>query len=186
MAISEKDTEAKSTGSSASSLHPPYLQMISEAITSIKDRTGSSQPAIAKFIEENYEKLLPPTFRKILSIQLKRFVKSEKLVKIKNSYKIPTVEKVKRSANPSSTEAAVKITDKKTKATKKTVEKAKKTKRLSQVKTPEGLKKVKTASKRGSAGVEKLKKNKAATPVKRKQGPNSLKSGLRSAKKAKK
>ncbi|KAL7112574.1 hypothetical protein ACP275_04G010600 [Erythranthe tilingii] len=182
MAISKKDSTAKSTGSS---LHPPYLQMISEAITAIKDRTGSSQPAIAKFIEENYSKLLPPTFRKILSIQLKRFVKSEKLVKIKNSYKIPTVEKVKRSANPS-TEAAVKITDKKAKAAKKTVEKAKKTKRLSQVKTPEGFKKVKTTSKRGSAGVEKTKKSKAATPVKRKQVPNSLKSGLRSAKKAKK
>ncbi|KAG8383980.1 hypothetical protein BUALT_Bualt04G0070200 [Buddleja alternifolia] len=56
--------------------------MISEAITTMKDRIGSSQPAIAKCIEENYTKLLPQNFKKILSIQLKRFVKSEKLIKV--------------------------------------------------------------------------------------------------------
>ncbi|KAL2510506.1 Histone H1.2 [Abeliophyllum distichum] len=65
----------------------------------MKDRTGSSQPAIAKFIEENYTSNLPTNFKKILSAQLKRFVKSEKLVKVKNSYKISPSEKVKKPAN---------------------------------------------------------------------------------------
>ncbi|KAL0420087.1 UNVERIFIED_CONTAM: Histone H1 [Sesamum radiatum] len=92
MPTGKKDSALKANSSSLSSLHPPYIQMISEAITTMKDRTGSSQPAIAKFIEENYTKLLPPNFKKILSIQLKRFVKSEKLVKVKNSYKVSAAE----------------------------------------------------------------------------------------------
>ena len=69
--------------------------MIGDAILSLKDRTGSSQQAIAKFIEDQYKSLLPPNVKKTLSIQLKMFVKSEKLVKIKNSYKISALEKVK-------------------------------------------------------------------------------------------
>ncbi|KAG7970977.1 hypothetical protein I3843_07G111900 [Carya illinoinensis] len=76
-------------------LHPPYFEMISEAILTLKDRTGSSQQAIAKFAEEKYKKVLPPNFKKVLSVQLKRFVKSERLVKIKNSFKVSSTEKVK-------------------------------------------------------------------------------------------
>lgn len=68
-------------------------QMISEAITSLKDRHGSSQPAIAKFVERKHPELLPPNFKKLLSIQLKKFVKSEKLTKVKNSYKISAPKK---------------------------------------------------------------------------------------------
>ncbi|RWR94236.1 histone H1-like protein [Cinnamomum micranthum f. kanehirae] len=47
-----------------SSLHPPYLKMISEAISSLKERTGSSQQAIAKFIEEKYKTDLPQLSRR--------------------------------------------------------------------------------------------------------------------------
>lgn len=143
--------------------------MISEAITAMKDRTGSSQPAIAKFMEENYATQLPPNFKKILSVQLKKFVKSEKLVKVKNSYKISIAEKVKKPAaaaavekkQPSKKDAA-KVKEKE--SAKKVVEKAKRTKRLSQVKTPEAMKKA--AAKTGG---EKIKKR-AATPAKRKIG----------------
>ena len=35
--------------------HPTYAEMISSAITTLKDRTGSSRQAIAKFVYENYE-----------------------------------------------------------------------------------------------------------------------------------
>ncbi|KAL1553005.1 histone H1-like [Salvia divinorum] len=157
----KKDSTKKNGDSSHSSLHPPYFQMISEAITSMKDRSGSSQPAIAKLMEENYAKQLPPNFKKNLSIQLKRLVKSEKLVKVKNSYKISAAEKAKKTAAPekSQPEKARAESSKE----KKDAEMAKKTKRLSQVKTPEALKK-KTKAKTGG---EKLKK---ATPAKRKIG----------------
>ncbi|KAG0487374.1 hypothetical protein HPP92_009469 [Vanilla planifolia] len=45
--------------------HPPYLEMIGAAITTLKDRTGSSQLAIAKYIEDKYKGHLPPNFRKV-------------------------------------------------------------------------------------------------------------------------
>ena len=38
-----------------SSAHPTYAEMISSAISSLKDRTGSSRQAIAKFVCANYE-----------------------------------------------------------------------------------------------------------------------------------
>ena len=43
-------------------------------------------PAIAKYLAANYK--LPDNFKKILSTQLKNLVKSEKLVKVKASYKL--------------------------------------------------------------------------------------------------
>ncbi|KAG6409970.1 hypothetical protein SASPL_128014 [Salvia splendens] len=160
MVNAKKDSTKKNDDSSHSSLHPPYFQMISEAITEMKERSGSSQPAIAKLMEEHYAKQLPPNFKKNLSIQLKRLVKSDKLVKVKNSYKISAAEKAKKPAKaapekPQSEKASSKE--------KKDGEKAKKTKRLSQVKTPEALRK-KTKARSGD---EKLKK---ATPAKRKIG----------------
>ncbi|VFQ65321.1 unnamed protein product [Cuscuta campestris] len=67
--------------------HPPYAEMITEAIVALKERTGSSLVAIAKFIEDK-EKDLPPNFRKLLLGQLKKLVVSGKLTKVKNSFKI--------------------------------------------------------------------------------------------------
>ncbi|KAG0487326.1 hypothetical protein HPP92_009421 [Vanilla planifolia] len=71
--------------------HPPYLEMIGAAITTLKDRTGSSQLAIAKYIEDKYKGHLPPNFRKVLFVQLKKLTVSGKLTKVKNSYKLPHV-----------------------------------------------------------------------------------------------
>ncbi|KAI7992069.1 hypothetical protein LOK49_LG12G01019 [Camellia lanceoleosa] len=144
MVVSGKTTTTTTTTNPSSTPHPPYLQMISEAISSLKDRTGSSQPAIAKFMEEKYSSLLPPNFKKMLSIQLKKFVKSEKLVKIKNSYKVSASENVKLVAAAAA--ASIKESEKK-KTDKAVVKKnGEKTKRLSQVKTPEALKKKKKVS----------------------------------------
>ncbi|KAL6968583.1 hypothetical protein U1Q18_034384 [Sarracenia purpurea var. burkii] len=205
MAVSKKPANPSST------LHPPYLQMIGEAISSLKDRTGSSQPAIAKFIEDKYDSLLPPNFKKILSVQLKKLVKSQKLHKIKNSYKISSSEKVKsekllkiKNSYEISSSEKVKLTSSTTKesqrkkidvikanprvgATKKAAKKGEKTKRLSQIKTPEALKEksaakqvVKSAKKTVTGGkmkrlgqvktpaaVKKKTMNKASTPAKR-------------------
>ncbi|CAI9781080.1 unnamed protein product [Fraxinus pennsylvanica] len=190
MAVSKKNSTTKTSRSSSSpsNLHPPYLEMISEAITTMKDRAGSSQPAIAKFIEVNYTASLPTNFKKILSAQLKRFVKSEKLVKVKNSYKISPSEKVKKPVeNKTQKKKPVKNVTTKTTGSgsskeeaKKYDENGKKTKRLSQVKTPEALKKKIIGKKnvKGSVTEGKLKKmsqdkspeglnKKAATPTKK-------------------
>ncbi|XP_068318303.1 histone H1-like [Pyrus communis] len=70
--------------------HPPFVEMITVAIVALKERTGSSQYAITKFVEEKH-KNLPPTFRKLLLYHLKKLVAAGKLVKVKNSFKLPPV-----------------------------------------------------------------------------------------------
>ncbi len=37
--------------------HPPYITMIAEAITALKERDGSSLPAIKKYIESHHGKV---------------------------------------------------------------------------------------------------------------------------------
>ena len=147
--------------------------MICEAISILKDRTGSSQPAIAKFIEDRHNKMLPPNFKKLLSVQLKKFVKSEKLVKVKNSYKISSTEKLKLAIKETPKEKGTAKTNASTpkeKAAKKVSEKSVKTKRLSQVKTPEALKKAKKEVKKPVSGskVKRLSQVKTPEGLKRK------------------
>lgn len=67
--------------------HPPYADMIKEAIASLKERTGSSQYAITKFIEDK-QKDLSPFFKKHISLQLKKLVASGTLTKVKSSFKL--------------------------------------------------------------------------------------------------
>ncbi|XP_013723260.2 histone H1.1-like [Brassica napus] len=95
----KKPTAAAAAKKKSVSTHPTYEEMIKDAIVSLKERTGSSQYAIQKFIEEKH-KVLSPSFRKLLLLNLKRLVASEKLVKVKASFKIP-------SAKPSSSPKAV-------------------------------------------------------------------------------
>ncbi|KAE9619033.1 putative winged helix-turn-helix DNA-binding domain-containing protein [Lupinus albus] len=71
-----------------------FADMIVEAILNLKERTGSSQYAIAKFIEEKH-KDLPATFKKLILHNLKKSVAAGKLVKVKCSFKLaPTVKAV--------------------------------------------------------------------------------------------
>lgn len=134
--------------------------MISEAISTLKERNGSSQQAITKIIEEKYEKVLPPNFKKLVSVQLNEFVKSERLVKVKSSFKISSTEKLKPVVNDNP-----KTKKKKTASSpppkEKSSRKGVKTKRLSQVKTPEVLKK-------SSSGASKMK------PLSRVKTPEGL------------
>ncbi|KAI3664294.1 hypothetical protein L6452_25983 [Arctium lappa] len=74
--------------------HPPYVEMIKEAIVALKERTGSSQYAIAKHIED-HQKDLPANFKRLLLVQLKKLVAAGKLTKVKNSFKLASVEKPK-------------------------------------------------------------------------------------------
>lgn len=141
--------------------------MIGEAISSSNDRSGSNQTEIAKFIKDKYNITLPPNFKKVLSVQLKRLVKSEKLVKTKNSYKVSASDKVKSAAVKT-----VKESQKKTDFEKvisvgdvervnpkgNAPKKGEKMKRLSQVKTPEALKKNITAKKVVKSSTATLKK----------------------------
>eukprot|EP01018_Ginkgo_biloba_P036476 Gb_18408 [translate_table: standard] len=50
--------------------------MITEAIFGLKERTGSSQHTISKFIKEKYKADLPPNFKRLLLTQLKNLTKA--------------------------------------------------------------------------------------------------------------
>nr|XP_011470535.1 PREDICTED: histone H1.1-like [Fragaria vesca subsp. vesca] len=69
-------------------VHPPFSEMITEAIVALNERIGSSQYAITKFMEEKH-KQLPQSFRKLLLLNLKKLVASGKLLKVKASFKLP-------------------------------------------------------------------------------------------------
>ena len=134
----------------ATPAHPKYEDMVKAAILALKDRNGSSVPAIAKYLGSNFK--LPGNFKKILSTQLKNLVKSGKLLKVKASYKLG--EALKKAPKKPKKKAAPK--KKKPKAKKAKKPKAKKAKKP----------KVKKAPKK-KAAKKKAPKKKAAKKAKK-------------------
>ena len=105
MASSSMKTPAKkspkpksSTGSPATSRKrngkPTYLEMVHEAIVTMKDRTGSSGTAISKWIAANHEFTKstldsnPNMFKSRMNQAIKLGIKDGRFMKIKGSYKI--------------------------------------------------------------------------------------------------
>ncbi|KAK8948961.1 hypothetical protein KSP39_PZI005194 [Platanthera zijinensis] len=74
-----KAKKPRKPGSPAS--HPPYVEMIGEEIASLKERTGSSQYAIAKFIEEKHRDHVPSNFKKLILFHLRKLAAAGKLAK---------------------------------------------------------------------------------------------------------
>ncbi|KAK1626787.1 hypothetical protein QYE76_001102 [Lolium multiflorum] len=93
MAPLAKPAAAATKPKTAGASHPPYFEMIKEAIAALKDRTGSSSVAIAKYIDEKHGDSLPPNFKKMLSVQLRASAAKGKLVKVKASYKLSDAAK---------------------------------------------------------------------------------------------
>ncbi|ONH91956.1 hypothetical protein PRUPE_8G146200 [Prunus persica] len=60
--------------------------LITEAITSLKEPGGSNKTTIAAYIEEQY--WAPPDFKRLLSAKLKYLTSSRKLIKVKRRYRI--------------------------------------------------------------------------------------------------
>merc|ERR1712048_619439 len=145
-------TPAKKTKKAAPS-HPPYADMVKAAIVALKDRTGSSAVAIAKYLDGNYK--LPETYKKSLSLTLKKLVESGKLVKVKASYKLGSLktEPKKKDVKKKTTAAKKKTTaaKKKTAPKKKVAKKPKK---------PAAKKPKKAAPKKKTAVKKKIVKRK--------------------------
>eukprot|EP00005_Dracoamoeba_jomungandri_P003022 CAMPEP_0174260212 /NCGR_PEP_ID=MMETSP0439-20130205/9274_1 /TAXON_ID=0 /ORGANISM="Stereomyxa ramosa, Strain Chinc5" /LENGTH=180 /DNA_ID=CAMNT_0015344411 /DNA_START=26 /DNA_END=568 /DNA_ORIENTATION=- len=79
--------------------YPKYETMINEAILHYDDKTGSSNPAIRKYLTSTYG--VPEASAKIhLKIALKRLVEDGKLVQVRSSYRLsPNVRaKMRRDA----------------------------------------------------------------------------------------
>ncbi|KAL8100166.1 histone H1.1-like [Apium graveolens] len=164
--------------------HPPYSDMIKEAIATLKERTGSSQYAITKFIED-HQKDLSPLFKKHISLQLKRLVASGSLTKIKSSYKLsapvkPEVVKKKDvAAKPKKAVTAVKP---------KKVAAASATKKKKSVVKPKAkaAEKPKKAVKAKASARKTVEKKAKATPVKKAKAVKKVKSLKSPVKKGKK
>ncbi|KAG6606395.1 Histone H1.2, partial [Cucurbita argyrosperma subsp. sororia] len=160
--------------------HPPYEEMIKDAIVTLKERTGSSQYAITKFIEEK-QKQLPSNFKKLLLFHLKKLVASGKLVKVKSSFKLKSAKSaIVKPASPAKKLAAAKPKPKaaaKTKAVAKSSAKPKaaaKPKPKTAAKPKAAAKPKPTAAKSKSSVVAKPKaasKTKAAPKPKAKEKP---------------
>merc|ERR1712017_10585 len=106
----------------AAALHPPYEQMVKAALVALKDRTGSSAQAIAKYMKANF-KGLPDNMPKQLSKCLKRCVENEKL---KASYKLGTLKADPKPKKPKKKKVVKKKVVKKKPAPKKAKKPAKK------------------------------------------------------------
>ncbi|CAN1190539.1 Histone H1 [Linum perenne] len=97
--------------------HPPYFQMIKEALMGLDEKSGSSPYAIAKYMEEKHKAVLPANFRKILAVQLKNSAAKGKLIKIRASYKL--TESVKKEKSHPRTTTSLKASAKSNPTTKK-------------------------------------------------------------------
>merc|ERR1712026_265388 len=88
----------------AAPAHPPTSTMIAASIKALKERNGSSVPAIKKYIAANYKcdvVKLAPFIRKAL----KKGVTDKKLVQIKASYKLAKEEKKPKAKKPAAKKA---------------------------------------------------------------------------------
>ncbi|KAJ9534250.1 hypothetical protein QJQ45_006937 [Haematococcus lacustris] len=92
--------KAKASKLKSPATHPGFTVMIVECITALKERTGSSLPAIKKWIQAKYAKDLPSTWEKILSVQLKRMADTGALVRVKASYKLGEATKKAAAKKP--------------------------------------------------------------------------------------
>ncbi|GAB2279478.1 hypothetical protein Dimus_014117 [Dionaea muscipula] len=109
--------------------HPPYFQMIKEAIMALDEKSGSSTYAIARYMEDKHKSELPVNFRKILGLQLKNSASRGKLIKIKASYKLSEAGKKEKGT----TTKAARANAGKPKEEKKAEPKAKATAKLPKV-----------------------------------------------------
>ncbi|KAG2609157.1 hypothetical protein PVAP13_4KG127310 [Panicum virgatum] len=83
---------------SAGPHHPPYFEMIKEAILSQDGKAGASPYAIAKHMEEKHRDVLPANYRKVLAVQLRNFAAKGRLVKVKASFKLAAAEEKKAAS----------------------------------------------------------------------------------------
>ena len=142
--------------------HPKYSEMIAAAIFALKERTGSSRQAIAKYIKANYK--VGDTADTHIKLALKRGVVSGALKQVKGkgasgSFRLAEKPKVAKKVKPTKKPVAKKVA--KVAAKKKTTPKKKNApkKKTAAKKTPT---KKKTVAKKAAAA-KKPSAKKAST-----------------------
>merc|ERR1712227_712954 len=115
-AAAAKPAKAKKPAKKAE--HPPSGVMVLAAVKALKDKKGSSLPAIKKYIAANYKvdvAKISPFIRKAI----KKLVADKKLIQTKASFKAAKEEKPKKTAAKKTPKKAKKTAAKKAKTAKK-------------------------------------------------------------------
>lgn len=163
-------TTKKAAKAKKASRYPAYNTMITEAITALAEKGGSSRQAISKYIVKQY-KVSPDDKGAIaqLKLGLKRGVRTGALKQSKGSgasgsFKLGSAKKEEKKKTK--TKSAGKTKPKKAKAPKKVTKspkkadkKVKKVKVAKTVKKPKTPKKAKTAAKKSTKSKAKPKKS---------------------------
>jgi histone H1/5 len=110
--------------------HPPYKEMIKEAILALKDRNGTSRPALKKYIKANYKGVDTDSFDRLFNAALRKGHETNEFAFPKGTSGTVKLAKKEPAAKPTTTKKPVaakptaKATAKKT-VTKKAVAKPK-------------------------------------------------------------
>ncbi|KAG8069507.1 hypothetical protein GUJ93_ZPchr0006g45227 [Zizania palustris] len=105
----KKERKAKTRKPRSAGLHhPPYFEMIKEAIMALDSngKPGSSSYAIAKYMGEKHKEVLPVNYRKVLAVQLRNFAAKGRLVKVKASFKLSAAEEKAAAAKAKAAKGA--------------------------------------------------------------------------------
>ena len=151
--------------------HPKYIEMITAAITALKDRTGSSRQAIVKYIKANYK--VGDNADVHVKMALKRGVASGALAQPKGTGASGSFKVVKKAEPKKKKPAAKKPAAKKPAAKKPAAKKS-------------GTPKKKTAAKKSTPKKKKPAAKKASSAKKTKKPAKKPAAKKPAAKKAKK
>ena len=176
--------------------HPPVATMVDEAVSSLKERTGSSLAAIKKHIAANHEVGDVARLAPFIKRYIKSAVTSGKLIQTKGtgasgSFKMAKIEKPKVVKKPAEKKPAApkkatesKKTAKSPKKTKATpVKKVKMPKKAANLKTPKKIAKSDSAKRPAKAKAEKAAKSKTDKPKAQKRTTKTTKAKAKPAKK---
>ena len=143
------DKPAKKAAPKKPAEHPKYIDMITAAITALKERTGSSRQAIAKYIKANYK--VGDNADVHLKMALKRGVANGTLAQPKGTGASGSFKVVKKEAPKKKKPAAKKPAAKKTTAKKPAAKKSTPKKKPAAKKAKSTPKKKKTPAKKTAA-----------------------------------
>lgn len=160
--VKSRKPRAKKAAPRPPAAHPPYIDMITAAITAMKDRGGSSRQAIEKYINANNK--VTGDVSTHLKMALKRGVKSGRLVHTKGtgasgSFKVGKAAPAPKKKKPAKKKAAAKKPRKKASTPKK--------KRTPKKAGAKKATKKKSTAKKGKSPAKKKTARKAKSPAKR-------------------
>ena len=165
--MSDGERAVKKAAPKKPAAHPKYSEMITTAITSLKERTGSSRQAILKYIQSNYK--VGDNAGSQLKLALKRAVAAEVLVQVKGTGASGSFKVAKKAEKPKKKPIAKKKPAAKKPAAKKPAKKSpakkKPTAKKAAAKKPAAKKTPKKAAKKPAAKKPAAKKAKK-TPKK--------------------